>query len=205
MKYNYLFEVWRPVRGYEGRYLVSNFGRVRSLDFVDRFNRMYRGKDLTLTLSCYGYYVVSLCLNGNEKQCRVNRLVAEAFIPNPNNLPFVNHKDENKINNFVWVNPDGTVDPEKSNLEWCTPEYNTIYGTGRERMAKKQKNRTDLSRAVGCYTLNNELVAIYPSQMEAYRATGIWNVSIAACCKGKLKTSGGYIWKYIGTNENNIT
>ena len=173
-----------PVVGYEGLYEVSNLGRVRSLDRIDRFGRLYKGRILKNTLSCYGYYVVVLCNSGKQTNKRVNRLVAEAFIPNPDNLPVVNHKNEIKIDNRA------------ENLEWCSIEYNSNYGTGRRRMAEKQTNRNDLSKSVACYK-NNELVAVYPSQMEAYRKTGICNVSISACCRGELETSGGYVWRFL--------
>ena len=111
-------EEWRDIKGYEGRYQVSNLGRVRSL----RDNHgNYREKIRATILNKEGYNYISLYKEGKIKMCLVHRLVAEAFIDNPNNYKEVNHKDENKQNNSV------------SNLEWCTAEYNCNYGTRNKR------------------------------------------------------------------------
>ena len=116
-----MIEEWRPVVGYEGLYEVSNTGRVRS---VDRYvktcygsYRLHKGKVLSPGIRPDGYLVVSL----QYRMFRVHRIVAEAFLPNPDNLPQVNHKDEDKSNNRV------------DNLEWCTAKYNNNYGTARIR------------------------------------------------------------------------
>lgn len=118
-------EVWKPIKDYEGLYEVSNEGNVRSLN--------YRQTGKTQVLKPQdqgqGYLFVRLCKNGKAKTCRVNRLVAAAFIPNPNNYPEVNHKNECKFCNCVW------------NLEWCTREYNNDYGTRVERAAKANKGK----------------------------------------------------------------
>ena len=106
-------EIWKPVVGYEGLYEVSNFGRVRSLR---------RNKILKLKNEVDGYIRVTLCNGGTEKLYQVHRLVAQAFIPNPDNLPQINHKDEVKSNNIV------------TNLEWCTVHYNNTYGTRLQRV-----------------------------------------------------------------------
>ena len=128
-------EVWRPVVGYEGRYEVSNYGAVRSLN--------YNNKGYIMVLKNYiapnGYCRVCLWKGKEHKTPLVHRLVAEAFLPNPNNYPQVNHKDENKQNNYLFVNPDGSVDSEKSNLEWCTAEYNTNYGNGHKKAEEGKK------------------------------------------------------------------
>ena len=109
-------EYWKPVVGYEGLYEVSNLGRVKSLKF---------GKERILKpqKDTSGYLCVTLCKNNNQCQFKVHRLVAEAFIPNPNNLPQTNHKDECKTNNIA------------SNLEWCDRKYNVNYGTRTKRVA----------------------------------------------------------------------
>lgn len=90
-------------------------------------------------INASGYYTIDFSVNKVRKHFLVARLVAAAFIPNPNNYPCVNHKDENRLNNFVWVNEDGTVDPEKSNLEWCTVEYNCNYGNHNKHISETQK------------------------------------------------------------------
>ena len=114
-----MIEEWRPIEGYEGLYEVSNTGRVRS---VDRFYyRLHKGKVLSPTKDRYGYLTVTLNCNGKSKTIKIHRLVAQAFLPNPDNLPQVNHKDEDKTNNNV------------DNLEWCTAKYNVNFGTRQER------------------------------------------------------------------------
>ena len=123
-------EVWKDIKGYEGFYQASNLGRIQSLDrLIDTDikyvgKRLQKGKVLSPCISNKGYKIVCLCKYGERKGFLVHRLVAEAFIPNPNNYPIINHKDENKQNNIVWVNEDGSIDYDKSNLEWCTQEYN---------------------------------------------------------------------------------
>ena len=106
----------------------------------------------------------------------IHRVVAQAFIPNPNNCPQVNHKDENKTNNCV------------SNLEWCTAKYNTNYGSGKRRGANKE------SLPVVCMDLYGNEIKTFSSITDAKKQTGANNIS--AVCKGKLKTSGGFKWRY---------
>ena len=116
-------EIWRPIPGYEGLYEVSSYGRVRSLDrfIVDSLGhrRFYKGKVLSPIKDKYGYLSVKL-QKGNKHN--IHRIVAQVFIENIDNLPQVNHKDENKSNNRV------------DNLEWCDQAYNNLYGTRLERL-----------------------------------------------------------------------
>lgn len=118
-------QVWRDVKEYEGKYQVSNTGKVRSLNY----RQIGKTQVLKSATTQDGYLFVRLCKNGKAKTCRVNRLVAAAFIPNPNNLPEVNHRNEQKQDN------------RSSNLEWCTREYNNNYGTRVERAAKANKGK----------------------------------------------------------------
>ena len=124
-----MVEEWRDIVGYEDIYQVSNLGNVRSLDrIVVRKNGskvVYNGKMLGLTITRKGYVVAST----KDGPKYVHRLVAEAFIPNPDNLPQVNHKDENKANNRA------------DNLEWCTDKYNVNYGTCKLRMANSMRGK----------------------------------------------------------------
>lgn len=163
-------EYWKPVVGYEGHYQVSNFGRVKSIKF---------GKEILLKQrQCMnGYKSVILYKNGKGKNILVHRLVAQAFIDNPDNLPEVNHKDECKTNNVV------------SNLEWCDRKYNQNYGTRIERVAEK------LSKPVLQYDLEGNFIKEWPSIMECDR-NGFNRGHIADCCQGKLKTYKGFIWRY---------
>lgn len=118
-------EIWKDIKDYEGLYQVSNLGRVRSLDKIvirtDGKNRHQKGKILKLQISKYGYNVITLWNNNVSKQFKVHRLVAMAFIPNPNNLPQVNHIDEDKLNNKI------------DNLEWCTALENNRHSNIAER------------------------------------------------------------------------
>lgn len=177
----YINEVWEPIRGYVGLYEVSNMGRVRSLCWYNT-NKIHI---LKLKKEKNGYYRVGLTKNGVQTSHLVHRLVAIAFIPNPNNYPCVNHKDENPSNNCV------------ENLEWCTHSYNTKYGSCIERASNKRKNNK-YSKVVLQYTLENVLLAEYPSTKEAHRQTGINRANIGACCNGypNHATAGGYIWKF---------
>lgn len=134
-----MIEEWRPVIGYEGLYEVSSLGRVRSLDkyVKGKGYRLHKGKVLSPTKNKNGYLKVNLHCNGKRKTITVHRLVAQAFIPNPDNLPQVNHRDEDKTNNRV------------ENLEMCDVKYNLSYGTARirERDTKiKNGYYTGLSR-----------------------------------------------------------
>ena len=118
-------EEWRPIEGYEGLYEVSNTGQVRSLDRYVKYSNgrihLHKGKVLSPIKDTDDYLKVNLYCNGKNKKCLVHRLVAEAFISNINNLPEVNHKDEDKSNNRV------------DNLEWCNRKYNVNYGTAKIR------------------------------------------------------------------------
>lgn len=168
-------EEWRDIAGYEGKYQVSNLGRVKSLNY----RRAGKAKILK-TLERGGYLRVALYKNGKNDRLTVHRLVASAFIPNQDNLPFVNHKDENKKNNRA------------DNLEWCTAKYNLNYGTRIERVSAKLINNKKRSKPVLCV----ETGVIYPSLAEAFRQTGVYIENIHKCCQGKLKTTGGYHWRY---------
>lgn len=130
LMYNNLFameEIWKDIPGYEGLYQVSNLGRVKSFDrYVEYDNgrgiHYHKGRFIKPSISPGGYRIIGLYKEKVRRSAKVSRLVAEAFIPNPDNLPIVNHKDENKTNDTV------------ENLEWCDIKYNTNYGTGIERM-----------------------------------------------------------------------
>lgn len=167
-------EEWKPIYGYDGMYEVSNYGRVKSYKYNSD------GRILKSGNNRLGYYYVVLCKEGKEKTCSIHRLVAEAFIPNPNNFSCINHKDENKGNNCV------------QNLEWCTHSYNNSYGTKLQRVAEK------ISKPVVQLDKEGNLVAEYKSILEASRLTGVASISICYCCKHKQGhySAGGFIFLY---------
>lgn len=192
MESEFLLEEWRPVVGYEGLYEVSSFGRIKRLEHMILLKNGHRKiKEIIMSPSnnSRGYQHVNLSKNKIKQTNLLHRLVAEAFIPNPDNLPCINHKDENKLNNFVFVNPDGSVDLEKSNLEWCTYQYNNTYGN---RLKKSTNKR---SKPVLQYTLDGEFVREWPSASEAGR-NGYKQQAIVKCCNNTLKKHHGYIFKY---------
>lgn len=129
------------------------------------------------------YYAVKLSKDGIIKQFRVHRLVAQAFIPNPDNLPQVNHINENKFDNRV------------ENLEWCTNEYNLLYGSHYTNVSKTMTNGKT-SKKVNQLTLDGELARVWPSVNEITRQTGMSHQNISACCCGKRKSAYGFIWEY---------
>lgn len=212
-------EIWKDIKGYKGWYQVSNIGRVKSLDrkIIDSMGRIYsyKGKLLKLSLTHDGYLYVSLAKNGNARSRTINNLVAEAFIPNPSNLPEVNHKDEDKLNNKV------------SNLEWCTRKYNINYGTGIQKRSKSNsgknnpnfgkprssevknkismanKGKTRSKEAIEKIIKSNQKSVInidthkkFESLKHAGQYYNINPVNICRCCKGRIKTAGGYQWTY---------
>ena len=166
-------EEWKPIPGYDGMYEVSNWGRVKS------YKHNSDGKILSPGKDGRGYHIIALCKDGKRKMCKIHRLVATAFISNPSNLPEVNHKDENRRNNYL------------GNLEWCDHSYNNSYGTKNQRAAEK------LSIPVVQLDKEGNLVAEYKSTREAARRTGIAQSNICNCCQHKsYKSAGGFIWIY---------
>ena len=177
-------EIWKYIKNYEGFYQISNFGRVRSVDrFVNgnHINCDYqfmKGKMLKLRKNRYGYWIVILRKNSSSKGFLVHRLVAEAFITNPNNLPYVNHKDENPANSIV------------TNLEWCTASYNLEYSNVAEKI-----NKFKIRRVIQ-FDKNMNEIKRWNSLKEAAASIGRAQQNISRCCRNKCKTCGGYKWRY---------
>ena len=186
-------EQWRTAvykgEPYEG-YKVSNFGRILSLNY----RRTGKAKLMTPGTDKDGYFQVILYKNGESKTCKVHRLVAETFLENPENLPEVNHKDENKKNNFVFLNEDGTVNKKKSNLEWKNHIDNCNHGTRNERAAKANTNGK-CSKPVLQFSLSGELIREWPSVSECER-NGFDQSAVCRCCNGKRKSHKGFRWEY---------
>lgn len=201
MHKEYLNEIWKDIKGYEGLYQVSNFGRVKKLerDLVYKDGKVvhYKEQILSPSIRANGYLQVHLSINMKKNNFYVHRLVAEAFISNPDNLPQVNHKDEDKTNNFVWVNEDCSVDYNKTNLEWCDAKYNTNYGTKKMRAGLKLRNRKSCKPIIQ-YDLAGNVVAEFNSINDVVRKYGYKKTGISRCCNNKprYKTAYGYIWKF---------
>lgn len=171
-------EIWKYIDGYPN-YMVSNMGRVKSLNY----NKTGKEKLLKPSKQNCNYLMITLSNNGKRKMFLIHRLVADAFIPNPDNLPQVNHKDEDKTNNCA------------TNLEYCDRKYNINWGTGVKRSAKYRTNGK-CSKAVLQYDLVGNFIKEFPSLKEVQRQLGYDTGSISNCCRGKAKTSGGYKWRY---------
>ena len=177
-------EVWKDIKGYEGRYQVSNLGRVKSLDrtFINKIgHKQYTKERILKPSTVHGGYLLVILFKGSGKgkAYKVHRLVCEAFHENPENKPCVNHIDENKTNNTA------------NNLEWCTVAENNRHGTLYTRSAKAQ------SKLVGQYTYDGVLVKVWQSTREVQRQLGFNAGAISGVARGKGKTAYGYIWKYI--------
>lgn len=181
-------EEWRDIVGWEGLYQVSNLGRVRSLTMLmhTRGEGVWykNGKILKPYVNRLGYWRYCLSHRGCSKKESAHRLVAEAFIPNPNGYPIINHKDENPSNNRI------------SNLEWCTHKYNNGYGTKPERCSKALRNYPDWSYPVLQYDMQYNFIQEYPSIKEVERVTGIDRCNVMRCCEGKQLSTHDYIFKY---------
>lgn len=175
MSKNAIAEKWIPIKNYEGLYEISNLGVVRNaktLNIVAPFKN--HG----------GYLRVNLWANNSARKYSIHRLVAEAFIPNPEGKPQVNHIDENKTNNRV------------DNLEWCTNVENHNHGTINARISKALINNEKKSKKTAAYNDNGDLIFEFPSVYEASRQTGINVSSIRDSLHGRVKHAGGYIWRF---------
>lgn len=197
---------WMPIAGYEGRYEVSTLGQVKNQNGIILKQSIKPG-----TATCYK--TVCLSKGGVQKKKYVHRLVAQAFIDNPDNLPMINHKDEDGTNNLV------------SNLEWCTSAYNANYGTAKERRVRKirgiphtaehkekiassvkQHYAVNGSTAKGRREENGKKVVrigrqgdeqVFDTIADAAKSVGGSYQNISSCCDGKRKTAYGYKWKWL--------
>ena len=175
-------EIWVDIEGYEGDYMISSWGRVKSLPRTCKTKSGIRRVGeviLRSWLTHDGYLRVGLWKENKVKFYTVHRLVAQAFLDNPNNLPEVNHIDEDKTNNHV------------ENLEWCDNKYNMNYGTCIQRRAEK------LSKPIIQLTLDGKVVQVWSSLSEVQRQLGWQSSHICQCANGKRKSAHGYKWRYV--------
>ena len=190
-------ENWKDIENYEGLYQVSNEGRVKSLSN----DKTRKEKILKPAADGGGYMYVNLYKNGQKKSHKVHRLVASAFIDNSDNLPEVNHIDEDKTNNNL------------ENLEWCSHAFNINHGTRNERVAESQRGMAKpwvaeaLSISIDMLTKDGELIRSFKSSAEAMRwlrnngYPSASNTNIISCCKGKVyKSCYGFKWRYSNWN-----
>ena len=162
-------EIYKDIPGYEGLYQISNLGNVKSLK---------RNKILAKNNNGNGYLYANLSKDGQVKNHYIHRLVAITFIDNPNRLPQINHKDENKANNCV------------DNLEWCGADYNNKYGTRTKRASE------NCQKPINQYDLQGNFIKSWAGGTEIEKVTGFARSNISKCCSGKYKTAYGYKWQY---------
>ena len=171
-----ILEIWKEIEGYDGQYLISNYGQV----FSKKSNRCLKPH-----LNSSGYLQANLWKNNQGKHVFIHRLVAIYFIDNPDNLPQVNHKDENKKNNNV------------ENLEWCNNSYNNLYGTKGIRQSESYLNSGTNCYKVEKYDLDGNYLATYRSIREAGRENNICSSCIFQYFRENYSQCGGYKWKKI--------
>lgn len=196
-------EEWRDIKGYEGLYQVSNLGRVKSL----RYKRGKQEKVLDGWITKERYRMVSFYKDNKRKDYLVHRLVAEAFIPNPDNKPFIDHIDTNRTNNKI------------DNLRWATQKENCnndiskkkyidsskrLYISGKSNKIIGAKGKDNpRSKKIIQLTLNNEPIKIWDSVREVGRH-GFLSSCVGHCCRGKRKTHKGFKWMYLSDYEEMI-
>lgn len=191
-------EIWKPIAGYDNRYEVSSFGRVKRND----------GKILFTAPNSCGYPSVKLRHNGGRKTLTVHRLVAEQFLPNPEALPQINHIDGNKLNNRV------------DNLEWCTASQN-IFHAYRHGLKEKTKVKAaeslrsvqrrgvvahieKSSKPVEVTCISTGVTMRFDSANEAARVLGVHQGNLSAVCNGRIKSTGGYTARYIKSAKGDM-
>ena len=203
-------EIWKDIEGYEGLYQISNMGRVKSVERMKWCGKGYYKtpeRILKARKTKNGYLLVNLWKDGKIKSYYIHRLVAQAFLDNPDNLPEVNHIDQDKTNNKV------------ENLEFCDRSYNVNYGTrnrnvaeklrGRKKSEESNKKRAEkltnnpkISKPVIAIDKRTGLIVEFLSAHEAERVLGISQSNITKCCKGKKKSIGGFYWMYANNNDD---
>lgn len=177
-------ELWKPIKDYEGLYEVSNLGRVKSLPKMHGNRYWNFSLILKENIAYNGYSGVFLQKNKKSTRKSLHRLVAESFIPNPNNLPQVNHKDGNKLNNRV------------DNLEWCSQSENQIHSRKLGLQKNLKGKDSPSSKKILQYDKFGNFIAEHICIKETAEKFGITSGTLSNCLRGKRKTAGGYVWRY---------
>ena len=196
-------EIWKDIKGYEG-YQVSNLGRVRSLDRIDSNNHPLKGVILKPYISNSGYLLVGLYKQQKRDRKLLHRLVAEAFIPNPDNKPEIDHINTIKTDNTVFLNKDGSINYEKTNLRWTTRKENInnpltktkMQINARKPSKGKYGKKHHRSKPIIQYDKEGNFIKEWDCANDVERVLGISNKHIGSVCLRKRKSCGGYIWKY---------
>lgn len=176
-------EIWKDIKGYEGLYQVSNLGNVRSVDRIVLRNGIQvprKGKILN-QIKFGDYLTVHLSKNGIKKHFRIHRLVAEAFLSNPDNLPIVNHKDYNVFNNNV------------DNLEWCSYKYNNNYGSRNQKLSNTRTGKSAYIKVIQT-SLTGDFIKEWSSVKEITDTTGYSYGYLLMVLSGKYESAYGYKW-----------
>lgn len=197
-------EIWKDIKGYEGIYQVSSEGRVRSLDRIDSNNHPLKGIILKPYISNSGYLLVGLYKQQKRDRKLLHRLVAEAFIPNPDNKPEIDHINTIKTDNTVFLNEDGSINYEKTNLRWTTRKENInnpltktkMQINARKPSKGKYGKKHHRSKPIIQYDKEGNFIKEWDCANDVERVLGISNKHIGSVCLGKRKSCGGYIWKY---------
>ena len=197
-------EIWKDIKGYEGIYQVSSEGRVRSLNRIDNNNHPLKGVILKPYISNSGYLLVGLYKQQKRDRKLLHRLVAEAFIPNPENKPEIDHINTIKTDNTVFLNEDGSINYEKTNLRWTTRKENInnpltktkMQINARKPSKGKYGKKHHRSKPIIQYDKEGNFIKEWDCANDVERVLGISNKHIGSVCLGKRKSCGGYIWKY---------